>query len=253
VKRIRLIARLDIKSENLIKGIHLEGLRVIGTPSEYACKYYNQGADELIFMDTVASLYGRNHLGSIIKSVAKDIFIPMTVGGGIRSIDDAKAILRLGADKVAVNTAAINRPELISEISNLLGSQAMVLSVEAKKVASNKWEAYTNNGRESTGIDVMDWIERGQKLGAGEILLTAIHQEGTWSGFDINIIKKISDAVNIPVIANGGASSIEDIRKAVKEGQASAVGLGSMVVYQNKGMGVLVNFPDNEKLNRILK
>ena len=231
MKRIRLIARLDIKSENLIKGIHLEGLRVIGTPSEYACKYYNQGADELIFMDTVASLYGRNHLGSIIKSVAKDIFIPMTVGGGIRSIDDARAILRLGADKVAVNTAAINRPELISEISNLLGSQAMVLSVEAKKVASNKWEAYTNNGRERTGIDVMDWIERGQKLGAGDILLTSVDCEGTRKGFDLDLIKEATSITSIPVIASGGMGNYQHLHDAVCKAKADAIAMADVLHY----------------------
>ena len=150
MKRVRLISRLDIKGENLIKGIHLEGLRVIGSPSEYALKYYNQGADELIFMDTVASLYGRNHLGNIIKSVSEEIFIPMTVGGGIRSVENAIEILRLGADKVAVNTAAVMRPNLISEISNALGSQALVVSIEAKKISTDKWEIYTDNGREST-------------------------------------------------------------------------------------------------------
>ena len=231
MKRIRLIARLDIKGKNLIKGIHLEGLRVIGSPSEYAHKYYHQGADELIFMDTVASLYGRNHLDEIIKSVAKDIFIPMTVGGGIRSVEDATAILRLGADKVAVNTAAVNRPELISEISNVLGSQAMVLSVEAKKVKDNQWEVYTDNGRESTGIDVIEWVSEGKRLGAGEILLTSVDCEGTRKGFDIDLIKAVSDSVPIPIIASGGMGKYQDLYNAVYNADADAIAMADILHY----------------------
>lgn len=231
MKRIRLIARLDIKGKNLIKGIHLEGLRVIGSPSEYAHKYYHQGADELIFMDTVASLYGRNHLDDIIKSVAKDIFIPMTVGGGIRSVEDATAILRLGADKVAVNTAAVNRPELISEISNVLGSQATVLSVEAKKVKNNKWEVYTDNGRESTGIDVIEWVSKGERLGAGEILLTSVDCEGTRKGFDIDLIKAVTDSVPIPIIASGGMGKYQHLYDAVNNADADAIAMADILHY----------------------
>lgn len=229
MKRIRLIARLDIKGENLIKGIHLEGLRVIGSPSEYAHKYYIQGADELIFMDTVASLYGRNHLGKIIKSVAKDIFIPMTVGGGIRSVEDAIAILRLGADKVAVNTAAVARPELISEISNALGSQAMVLSVEAKKIEKNKWEVYTDNGRESTGIDLIEWLVKGQHLGAGEVLLTSVDCEGTRKGFDLDLIQSATESLSIPVIASGGMGYYKDLCDAVNIADADAIAMADIL------------------------
>jgi cyclase len=229
VKRIRLIARLDIKGQNLIKGIHLEGLRVIGSPSKYAHKYYNQGADELIFMDTVASLYGRNHLADIIKSVAKDIFIPMTVGGGIRSLEDAIAILRLGADKVAVNTAAVTRPELISEISNALGSQAMVLSVEAKKIGKKKWEVYTDNGRESTGIDVIEWLVKGEGLGAGEVLLTSVDCEGTRKGFDLDLIKTATDSLSIPVIASGGMGKHKDLCDVVKIADADAIAMADIL------------------------
>jgi len=231
VKRIRLIARLDIKGANLIKGIHLEGLRIIGSPSEYAHKYYHQGADELIFMDTVASLYGRNHLGDIIKSVARNIFIPMTVGGGIRSVEDAIAILRLGADKVAVNTAAVARPELISEISGALGSQAMVLSVEAKKIENNRWEVYTDNGRESAGIDVIEWLIKGEYLGAGEILLTSVDCEGTRKGFDLDLIKAATDSVSIPVIASGGMGKYQDLYNAVYSADADAIAMADILHY----------------------
>src|SRR5450631_1862026 len=160
MRNIRLIARLDIKGPNLIKGIHLEGLRVIGSPNEHALRYYQQGADELIYMDIVASLYRRNSLGEIVKSAAQDVFVPMTVGGGIRSVDDATHLLRCGADKVAVNTAAIARPGLISDIARRFGSQCMVLSIEAKQIGVDRWEVYTDNGRERTGLDVIAWIKR---------------------------------------------------------------------------------------------
>src|ERR1035437_6873197 len=155
MRRARLIARLDIKGPNLIKGIHLEGLRVMGSPNEHAIRYYQQGADEFIYMDCVASLYGRNNLGEIVQNAAKDVFVPMTVGGGIRSVDDATHLLRCGADKVAVNTAAVANPALVTEIARRFGGQCMVLSVEAKQVGPGRWEVYTNNGRERTGLDVI--------------------------------------------------------------------------------------------------
>ena len=230
-KRIRLVARLDIKGENLIKGIHLEGLRVVGSPDIFAHKYYQQGADELIFMDTVASLYGRNHLGDIIKSVATDVFIPITVGGGIRSLEDAVAILRLGADKVAVNTAAVSHPELITQIADSLGSQAMVLSVEAKCVGEKKWEVYTDNGRESTGIDVMEWLARGESLGAGEVLLTSVDREGTRKGFDLELIRIATQTISLPIIASGGMGAFGDLYKAVVIGNADAVAMADVIHY----------------------
>jgi len=185
MKNIRLIARLDIKGPNLIKGINLEGLRIIGSPNEYALRYYLQGADELIYMDCVASLYGRNHLSEIIKAAAHDIFVPITVGGGIRSVDDATKILRAGADKLAINTAAVATPGLITEISRRFGSQCMVLSIEAKQVGQDRWEVYTDNGRERTGLDVVEWAKLGVSMGAGEILLTSVDKEGTRKGFDV--------------------------------------------------------------------
>ena len=170
--KIRFIPRLDIKGPNLIKGIHLEGLRVIGDPKEFARRYYEQGADELLYVDVVASLYGRNSLHDIVKLTASDVFVPLTVTGGIRSTDDVREILRAGADKVGINTAATKRPELIREVARKFGSQCMVLSIEAKRIAPGRWEAYADNGREPTGLDVIEWAQRGVELGAGEILLT---------------------------------------------------------------------------------
>ena len=236
-RNVRLIARLDIKGPNLIKGIHLEGLRVIGSPQEHALKYYQQGADELIYMDCVASLYGRNHLGDIISLAARDIFVPMTVGGGIRSVDDATQILRAGADKVAVNTAALANPALISNIAKRFGSQCMVLSVEAKQVGPERWEAYTDNGRERSGKDVVEWVREAVALGAGEILLTSVDREGTRKGFDVSLIHAVSSVVSVPVIASGGMGQPSDAVDVVTEGGADAVAMADILHYTRASVG----------------
>jgi cyclase len=233
---VRLIARLDIKGPNLIKGIHLEGLRVMGDPQQFAREYYEQGADELIYMDIVASLYGRNNLTDIVRHAAHDIFVPLTVGGGVRSADDVNALLRVGADKVAINTAAIARPELISEVARRYGSQCMVLSIEAKRVGPERWEAYTDNGREKTGLDVIDWVKRAEKLGAGEIMLTSVDQEGTRKGFDVPLVRAVSASVSIPVIASGGMGKIEDLVAVVADGRADAVAMADVLHYKRLGL-----------------
>ncbi len=222
--RLRIIPRLDIKGPNLIKGIRLEGLRVVGDPHEFALRYYQQGADELVFMDIVASLYQRNNLTDIIARAANRVFIPITVGGGIRSLADVNTLLRSGADKVAINTAAIKRPELISEVSQRYGAQCMVLSVEAKKSAPGRWEAYTDNGREHTGLDVVEWIARGVALGAGEVLLTAVDQEGTRKGLDLELLKAVTARVDVPVITSGGFGPVGDLAGAAQAG-ASGVAI----------------------------
>ena len=191
MKKVRIIGRLDIKGPKLIKGIHLEGLRVIGSPEKFAKKYYEEGIDELIYLDAVASLYGRNNLHYIVKKTAQEVFVPLTVGGGIRSVKDVNDLLRVGADKISVNTAAVKRPALIKEIAETFGSQAVVLSIEAKK-QNNFWEVYTDNGRERTGLDVFEWSQQAIELGIGEILLTSVDKEGTQSGFDIDLIKKLT-------------------------------------------------------------
>jgi len=232
MSNLRIIPRLDIKGQNLIKGIRLEGWRVMGDPQEYAARYYEAGADELIYMDIVASLYGRNNLSDIISRAAENVFIPITVGGGIRSVEDARNILRSGADKVAINTAAVARPALISEVANRFGSQAMVLSVEAKQIGSGKWEAYTDNGRERTGLDVIEWVQRGVGLGAGEILLTSVDREGTRKGFDLDLIRQVSQAVSVPVIASGGMGTADDFIAAAREGLADAVAMADVLHYK---------------------
>ncbi len=229
--KIRFIPRLDIKGPNLIKGIHLEGLRVIGDPKEFARRYYEQGADELLYVDVVASLYGRNSLHDIVKLTASDVFVPLTVTGGIRSTDDVREILRAGADKVGINTAATKRPELIREVARKFGSQCMVLSIEAKRIAPGRWEVYADNGRERTGLDVIEWAQRGVELGAGEILLTSVDREGTREGFDCDLVAAVSSLVPVPVIASGGMGKTSDVEKVVREGKADAVSMADVLHY----------------------
>ena len=228
---VRIIARLDIKGPNLIKGIHLEGLRVVGDPGAYAHRYYTEGADELIYMDIVASLYGRNNLTDIVTRAAREIFVPMTVGGGVRSVEDATGLLRAGADKVAINTEATKRPELLTDMARRFGSQCVVLSIEAKRTRPGKWEVYTDNGREKTGLDVVDWARRGEQLGAGEILLTSVDQEGTRQGYDVELVRAVAPNVDVPVIASGGMGKLEHFREVVCEGGADAVAIAGVLHY----------------------
>jgi imidazole glycerol-phosphate synthase subunit HisF len=236
---IRLIARLDVKGPNLIKGVHLEGLRVIGDPQEHARRYYEQGADELIYIDIVASLYGRSKLTEIVRRAAHDVFVPMTVGGGIRTVDDVRDLLRAGADKVAINTAAVRRPGLITEVSRRFGSQCMVLSIEAKQQAPGRWEVYTDCGRERSGVDAVQWALRGVELGAGEILVTSIDREGTRRGFDIELTRAIADAVHVPVIASGGYGEPAHLEAVVRQGHADAVAVADALHYQRCSIGDL--------------
>lgn len=239
MSNVRLIARLDIKGPNLIKGVHLEGLRVVGDPQAFAEHYYREGIDELIYMDIVASLYGRNNLTDIVRHTAEKIFVPLTVGGGIRSTDDVRELLCAGADKIAVNTAAMRRPELIAEIARRFGSQCVVLSIEAKRRREGGWEAYVDNGREKTGMDVMAWAKQGEQLGAGEILVTSVDQEGTRKGMDFELIRAVTDVVKIPVIASGGAGSPGDVVKAVAKGHADAVAMADILHYRRFPLSVV--------------
>ena len=216
----RIIARLDIKGPNLIKGIQFEGLRVLGKPGEFARKYADDGADELLYIDTVASLYGRNHLGRLIEESSRDIFIPFAVGGGIRSCGDIRPILESGADKIAVNSAAVLRPSLISEISDRAGSQCLMVSIEAKRV-NGGWEAYTHCGRNPSGRDAVKWAREAVSLGAGEILITSIDRDGTRRGPDLELLKAID--VDVPVIYSGGIR-LEDVREVSEHSQGMAIG-----------------------------
>jgi cyclase len=228
---VRIIPRLDIKGPNLVKGVHLEGLRVLGKPERFARYYYEQGSDELLYMDVVASLYQRNSLLDIISRTAREIFIPLTVGGGLRTIEDIRMALRAGADKVSLNTAAINRPELVQEAAHQFGSSTIVISIEAIRKPDGSYEAYTDNGRESTGVDALKWAVRAAELGAGELLVTSIDREGTGKGFDLELTRKIAESVPIPVIACGGAGQVSHVYDVAEAGKADAVCLASVLHY----------------------
>jgi cyclase len=232
MKTVRIIPRLDIKGPNLVKGIHLEGLRVLGKPSDFAKYYYEQGADELMFIDVVASLYERNSLHDIISETAKSIFIPITVGGGIRTLNDIKSMLRIGADKVSINTAAIKRPEFIREASEEFGSSTIVISIEAIKNPDGRYYAFIDNGREYTGMEVLEWAQKAQELGGGEIIITSVDREGTGKGIDIELTKSIFEAVSIPIIAHGGIGCVDDVKSALETESIDSIAIGSSLHYE---------------------
>ena len=255
MKYIRIIPRLDIKGPNLVKGVHLEGLRVMGKPEDFATLYYEQGADELIYQDTVASLYQRNSLTEIIDRTAENIFIPLTVGGGLRNLGDINKVLRAGADKIAINTAAINDPNFINEACKNFGSSTIVVAVEAIKQSDNSYLAYTDNGREYTGVEVLSWVKEVEERGAGEILLTSIDREGTGNGFDLDLIKMVSSAVKIPVIAHGGAANASHIIDCINIASADAVAIASVLHYSslNRKGGLKREFDDEGNIEFIKK
>ncbi len=227
---MRVIARIDVKNEYAIKGIHLEGVRKVGDPNKLALKYYIEGIDEIVFMDAVASLYDRSNLFKIIESACAEVFIPVTIGGGIRTLDDIEKALHSGADKVAINTAAICNPSFIRSAAFKYGSQCIVGSIEAKRQTSG-WEAYVDNGREKTGVDVLEWARELEQLGAGEILLTSIDQEGTQRGFEINLAKEGTLAVSIPVIVSGGMGQLMHISDLANETLPSALAFAASLHY----------------------
>ncbi len=227
----RLIARLDIKENRLIKGIHLEGWRFLpNSPNDYCFEYYEQGIDEIIYIDAVASLYNRESLKEIIKKTTENVFVPITVGGGIRNIEDVTEILRCGADKVAICTQAVKTPEIITEVAEKFGSQCMVLSIQAKKNKNGEYDVWYDVAREKTEINVIEWAVKGEELGAGEILLTAIDHEGTGKGMDYELINQISKHVSIPVIFCGGLSKPEHFVESIKSG-ADAVASAKALHY----------------------
>jgi imidazole glycerol-phosphate synthase subunit HisF len=231
MKNLRIIPRLDIKGPNLVKGIHFEGLRVIGKPQSFARFYYENGADELFYMDAVASLYGRNSLLDIVKKTSEEIFIPFCVGGGLRSVDDIRQVLRAGADKVSLNTAAISNPQLIRDASRAFGSSTIVVSIEAIRQPNGRYECFTDYGREHSGVDAYDWARKAEDLGAGEIAITSIDREGTGTGFDLELTKKIVESVSIPVIAGGGAGTLAHVADVVNECRVDAVSISGLFHY----------------------
>lgn len=235
-KNIRIIPVLHVKGQNVVKPVHTEALKVVGAPKTFAHRYYREGADELIYLDIVASLYRRNLDFDLLASVVADVFIPVTVGGGIRSLADINNALRSGADKVAINTFAVHHPEFLREAANQFGSQCVTLSIEAKKHGNGSYEAYTDGGREATGVDAIDWAKRAIELGVGEILVTSIDRDGTRKGYDLSLVRALASLSPVPVIAHGGAGTLDSIADAVRKGQADAVGMSSIFHYEEQGI-----------------
>lgn len=218
----RIIPCLDVKDGQVVKGIHFVGLKEVGDPVALAKKYYSDSADELVFLDISATVEKRKTMVDVVRRVAKEIFIPFTVGGGISTIEDVRVMLMAGADKVSLNSAAIRNPSLIEEASKRFGNQCIVLAVDAKKRADNTgWNVYVEGGRKDTGIDCMEWILKGVSLGAGEILLTSMDADGTKEGFDLELYKAVSKIVNVPVIASGGCGKLEDFKSALEVSDAA--------------------------------
>jgi imidazole glycerol-phosphate synthase subunit HisF len=233
MNNVRVIPLLHIKGSNVVKPVQTEALKVVGNPKELAERYYKDGADEIIYLDIVASLYQRNFDFELLKSVSRDIFVPFTVGGGIRTVQDIKNALRVGADKVAINTHAIKNPEFLAKAAKVFGSQCIVLFVEAKKIGENKWEAYTDGGREGTGIDVVEWIRKAIGLGVGEVLITSIDKDGTKKGYESELVSAITQWAPVPVISHGGADSFQGVADAIVKDQANAVAISSLFHYED--------------------
>ena len=219
----RIIPCLDVSAGRVVKGINFVELRDAGDPVEVARRYDEQGADEITFLDITASSDDRNIILHVVEQVAEQVFIPLTVGGGVRTVDDVRRLLNAGADKVSINTAAVNNPQVVADASGKGGSQCIVVAIDAKQVAPGKWEVYTHGGRNRTGLDAIEWARKVESLGAGEILLTSMDRDGTKNGFDLGLTRAVSDAVSIPVIASGGVGSLDHLADGVTQGRADAV------------------------------
>jgi imidazole glycerol-phosphate synthase subunit HisF len=229
---MRVIARIDIKGPNLVKGVHMEGLRVLGDPSSFSKYYYEEGIDEIAYIDVVASLYGRNSLFQFIEIMSQKIFVPITVGGGIRTLEDIEAVLRSGADKVYINTAAIKSPEFISIAADKYGSSTIVVGLEISKSLSNgKYYCFTNNGREETGNEALKWAQKAARLGAGEIFVTFIDYEGTGKGIDLDFVNELLNRLSIPVVVSGGFGKKEHFKSVSNLQNLSGIALASILHY----------------------
>ena len=229
---MRTIARIDIKNQSVIKGINLEGLRKIGNPENMAKEYYLNGIDEILIIDSVASLYGRNNLFDLIKNITKEIFIPITLGGGIRSLKDIENALNSGSDKVAINSKALENPDFLSEAVESFGESTILVNIEAKKIAESRWEPYKFCGREKTNLNLIDWINTIQDKGCGEILLTSIDKEGTETGFDIELIENVYKLIRKPLIISGGCGNLEHIKQIKNRFINASVALASVLHYK---------------------
>jgi cyclase len=227
----RIIPCLDVTAGRVVKGINFLELRDAGDPVEIARRYDEQGADEITFLDITATSDGRDLILNIIESVASQVFIPLTVGGGVRSVEDVRRLLNAGADKISINSSAIANPQLVADAAQKYGSQCIVVAIDAKKSAEGRWEVFTHGGRKATGLDAVEWAKKMESLGAGEILLTSMDRDGTKAGFDLPLTRAVSDAINIPVIASGGVGGLQDLADGVKEGHADAVLAASIFHY----------------------
>jgi cyclase len=227
----RIIPCLDVNAGRVVKGVNFVSLRDAGDPVEIARRYDDQGADEITFLDITASSDERDIILNIVEACAEQVFIPLTVGGGVRRIEDVRRLLNAGADKVSMNTAAVNNPDLVAEASAKVGSQCIVVAIDAKQTSPGKWEVFTHGGRKNVGLDAIEWAERVAALGAGEILLTSMDRDGTKNGFDLGLTRAVSDAVNIPVIASGGVGTLDHLADGVTQGRADAVLAASIFHY----------------------
>ena len=250
--RTRVIPCLQLIDQALVKTVKLGKYNYIGDPVNTVRIFNELEVDELCFLDIRATIEKRQPNIKILKEIANECFMPLSYGGGIRDVETALKILSIGFEKIVINTSAVENPELITEIARHSGNQSVIVSIDVKKSFNGNYAVYSHDGSVKTRLNPIEWAKKAESIGAGELLLTSIDRDGTWKGFDLEVIKKITSAVSIPVIANGGAGSINDIRKVVKEANASAVALGSMVVYQQKGMGVLINFPDRLELQKVI-
>ena len=250
--RTRIIPCLQLIDQSLVKTVQFGKYDYIGDPINTVRIFNELEVDELCFLDIRATVENRMPNLQILSEIADECFMPLSYGGGVRDAETAKKILAIGFEKIILNTSAVVNPGLVTRIADHSGNQSVIVSVDVKRNLWGKYHVYSHDGTRKTDLDPVEWAQRLEKLGAGELLLTSMNQDGTWLGFDLEITKRIVHAVSIPVIANGGAGNIEHIGRVVKETSASAVALGSMVVYQKKGMGVLVNFPDKKKLSEIL-
>lgn len=250
--RTRIIPALLLRDESLIKTVRFDKFTYVGDPCNTVRIFNELEVDELIFVDITASREKRSPNLKLLANIANECFMPLAYGGGIRTLDDARAIFEIGFEKVVINTHAIEEPGLIAKLAGHYGSQAVIVSIDVKKNLLGNFNVRTYSGTKKTNYEPVIWAKKIESLGAGEILLTSIDREGTWGGFELELVKEVTEAVNIPVIAHGGAGTTEHIGEVVKCAGASAVALGSMVVFQKKGMGVLVNFPDEQQVNAVL-
>ena len=227
----RIIPCLDVTAGRVVKGVNFVELRDAGDPVEIARRYDEQGADEITFLDITASSDDRDLILHIIEDVASQVFIPLTVGGGVRQVDDVRRLLNAGADKVSINTSAVTNPQLVADAADKYGSQCIVVAIDAKRAHGDRWEVFTHGGRKATGLDAVEWARKMQSLGAGEILLTSMDRDGTQSGFDLALTRAVSDAVDIPVIASGGVGGLQDLADGIADGRADAVLAASIFHY----------------------